>query len=222
MKSLLLNNLKGIVFDLDGVLVHTEELHYLTWVEVLKSFGINFSKEEYLNYAGKRENIIGAELTKFYNLKNIGEDYLCKRKRKLMEKWIKSKELELMPYAREAVKYFSDKKFKLAVCSGSFKDQTINKLKKTSLYSFFPLIVSGDEVKRGKPYPDIYLLTAKKLSLKPKECLALEDTQYGVESAKSAGLFCFGIPSEFSKKQDFSKADKIFSSLKEVINWFEL
>ncbi|MDI6591795.1 MAG: hypothetical protein QME61_02585 [Patescibacteria group bacterium] len=53
--------------------------------------------------------------------------------------------------------------------------------------------------------------------MEPKECLAFEDTQYGIESAKSAGLTCFAIPSEFSKKQDLSKADKIFKTLKEAI-----
>lgn len=215
-----MSEFKGVIFDLDGVLVHTEGLHYLSWVEVLKPFGINFSKEEYFNYAGKREHIIGAEIKKVYNL-NINEEELTNRKIKVISKWIKSKKLELMPYAREAIKYFLDKKLKLAVCSGSVKDQTILKLKKKSLYSFFPVIVSGDEVKRGKPYPDIYLLTAKKLGLKPQECLAFEDTQYGLESAKSAGLTCFAVPSEYSKKQDFSKADKIFKNLKGVVEWFK-
>jgi beta-phosphoglucomutase-like phosphatase (HAD superfamily) len=65
------------------------------------------------------------------------------------------------------------------------------------------------------------LLATKKLGLKPKECLAFEDTQYGLESAKSAGLICFAIPNKFSKNQDFSKADKIFKNLKEVIEHFK-
>lgn len=126
-----------------------------------------------------------------------------------------------MPYAQKTVEFFSkNKSFRIAVSSGGPRNEVILKLKRASLYSFFPVIVSGNDVKRGKLFSDIYLLTVKKLGLEPQECLALEDTQYGLESAKSAGLTCFVIPSEFSKKQDFSKADKIFFSLKEIVEAF--
>ena len=212
-----LEKIKGVIFDLDGVLVDTERLHYLTWVEVLKPFGINFTKEDYFNYAGKREDVIEVELIKNYNLKNIEKNFLFNQKRGLSKKWIKSKELKLMPYSKEAVEYFANKKVKLAICSGGYKDEIIVKLKRTGFYPFFPIIVSGGEIERGKPYPDIYLLAAKKLGLSPKECLAFEDTQYGLESAKSAGLTCFAIPGEFSVKQDFSKADKVFANFKKMI-----
>jgi len=216
-----LNKIKGIIFDLDGVLVDTEYYQWQGWVEVLKPFGIPLSKKEYFNYAGKRGDIVESELIKNYNLK-IEKGFLQKEKEKLLIKWFNSKKLKLMPYAKEVVKFFAkNNKIKLGLASGGPRDEVILKLKRTNLYSFFPVIVAGSEVKRGKPYPDIYLLTAKKLGIEPKKCLALEDTQYGVESAKSAGLFCFAIPSEFSKKQDFSIADKIFNNLQQVIQFLK-
>ena len=61
----------------------------------------------------------------------------------------------------------------------------------------------------------------KKLGLKPSECLAFEDTQYGLQSAKDAGTYCFVIPNEYSERQDFSRADKIFTSFKEVVDFFD-
>ncbi len=66
-------------------------------------------------------------------------------------------------------------------------------------------------------FPDIYLSAANSLGLKPADCLAFEDTKYGVNSAISAGLLCFAIPNEFSQQQNFSKADGVFKNLKEAI-----
>lgn len=211
--------IKGVIFDLDGVLVDTEGYQWQGWVEVLEPFGISLSKEEYFKYAGKTGIIIESELAKDYNLK-IEKGSLLKQKEELLIEWFHSKELKLLSYAKEAIEFFINKKMKIAIASGGPKDEIILKLKRTNLYSLFPVITSSGEVERGKPFPDVYLLSAERLELKPEECLALEDTQYGLESAKSAGLTCFAIPGEFSAKQDFSKADKILKNLGEVINFF--
>jgi beta-phosphoglucomutase len=149
---------------------------------------------------------------------------LEKKKKALMKEWVETKQLQLLPYAREAVEFFAKiaetGKVKMAVCSGSIKEETLSKLKGIGLFTYFPVITGGDEVKHGKPAPDVYLLSCKKLELKPEECLAFEDSEYGLRSAKSAGLTCFAIPSEFSVKQDFSQADKVFKNLKEVVEFF--
>jgi HAD superfamily hydrolase (TIGR01509 family) len=212
--------IKGIIFDLDGVLVDTEGYQWQGWVEILKPLGISLSKEEYFKYAGKTGNIIESELVKDYNLK-IEKGSLLKQKEELLIEWFSSKELKLLPYAKEAIEFFIDKKMKIAIASGGPKDEIILKLKRIDLYSLFPVITSSGEVKRGKPFPDIYLLSAERLELKPEECLAFEDTQYGLGAAKSAGLTCFAVPGEFSVKQDFSRADKTFTNLKEAIEFYK-
>ena len=216
-----LSQIKGIIFDLDGVLIDSEELHYLAWVKVLKPLGLNFSKKENFNYAGKQIDITAGELLEKYNL-NVAKEKLVKQRRKIIIEYLKNSDVKLMPYARWAVKFFVKKNgTKLGLASGSVKEMIILKLKKAGLYSFFTAIVAGDDIKRGKPYPDSYLLAAKKLKLKPEECLAIEDTQYGCESAKSAGLFCFAIPNKYSRKQNFSKTDKVFKDLEKAINYIK-
>lgn len=121
-----------------------------------------------------------------------------------------------MPYAKRTLEFFSKRK-KLGLASTGSKKEILLKLKKTGFDKYFSAIVSRDDVKKGKPYPDIYLAAVKKLNLKPKDCLAVEDTKSGVEAAKSAGLICFAIPNKFSGTQNFSKADKVLKSLKEVV-----
>lgn len=214
-----MNKIRGVIFDLDGVLVDTEYYQWQGWVEVLKPYGVSLSKEEYFDYAGKRGDIIESELMIKYGIK-VEKGELLRKKENLLINWFESKELKLMPFAREALELLEkNKKYKLAVASGGPEKEVILKLKKTNLYSFFQVIASGSEVKNGKPYPDIYLLALEKLELKADECVALEDTQYGLEAATGAGLTCLAIPNEYSVKQNFSKAYRKLNDLRDAVEF---
>ncbi|MFA5087146.1 MAG: HAD family phosphatase [Candidatus Paceibacterota bacterium] len=212
--------LKGILFDLDGVLFDTEYYQWQGWAEPLKEYGIELTKEIYFNYAGKSWKYIDSEMIHDFNLP-LQEGELWEKKKSLIEKWFTEKAMPLMPFAKEAVEYFhNNPKFKLGLCSGGDKEEVIAKLEKNNFLKYFSIIVAGDDVKNSKPAPDIYLAGIKKIGLMPKECVAIEDTQYGLQSAKDAGLACFVVPNEYSEKQDFSRADKIFKSLKELVGYF--
>lgn len=211
------HEIKGIVFDLDGVLVDTEYFHWQGWVEALKPHAKSMTKKEYLKYAGKQGDAIEAEIFIDFNL-SLPKNSLLGKKNELLIDWFETEPLVRMPYAKEALEYFHHKNLKLACASGSFREEAELKLKKVGLFSSFQSVVAGDDVERGKPFPDIYLLAAKKLGLKPELCLAFEDTQSGVAAAKSAGLICYAVPNEFSLQQDFSQADSIFNSLNEAID----
>ncbi len=216
-----LSKIKGVIFDLDGVLVDTEKLHYLAWVKVLKPLGLNFSEEEFFGLAGKQIDFIATDLIKKYKL-NISPKTLVKQRRKIAFEFFENSDLKLMPHAKSALSFLAKKsKIKLGLASGSIRKLIVSKLKRVGLDNFFSIIVAGDDVKRGKPFPDIYLLTIKKLKLKPKECLAFEDTEYGLKSAKSAGLRCFVVPNYYSRNQNFSKADKVFKNLKEAVEYIK-
>lgn len=216
-----LEKIKGVVFDLDGVLIDTEGLQIKAWIKVLKDYGIflpEVSEKDLLSFRGKSAEFIASQLKKRYGLK-VQEKELVRKRDKYILKIYQKREIKLMPQAKEALKFFRFF-YQIALASTGSKKEILIKLEKSSLKKYFPVIVSREDVKRGKPAPDIYLKAVKKLKLKPQNCLAIEDTQYGVESAKSAGLFCFAIPNNFSKNQDFSKADKIFKNLKEVKKFF--
>lgn len=212
--------IKGIIFDLDGILFDSEYYQWQGWVEPLRKYGIELTQEMYFKYAGKSWKPIEQEMIKDFNL-NLKEGDLWAEKKALLEKWFNEKAMPLMPFSKETVEYFlNNPKYKLALCSGGDESEIITKLEKNDFVKYFSIIIAGSDVERSKPFPDIYLLAVKKLGLKLEECLALEDTQYGLQAAKDAGVYCFAIPNEYSEKQDFSRADKIFNSLKEVIEFF--
>jgi len=82
----------------------------------------------------------------------------------------------------------------------------------------FDEIVTGSEVEHNKPHPEIYLTAAERLGLAPASCVALEDSQPGVESAKAAGMICFAVPTEHTCHQNFERADAVLASLPEVVD----
>jgi beta-phosphoglucomutase-like phosphatase (HAD superfamily) len=215
-QTLKLDFIEGVIFDVDGVLADTEQYQWLGWVEQLKGFNIVLTKKQYFKYAGKQGDVIESELIRDFNL-SVKKNTLLAKKEALLIEWFHTKKINRMKYAKLMVEYFFKRNIKLAAASGSPKDEALLKLDKTGLLPYFQIVVGGSEVKRGKPFPDIYLRAATSLKLKPGNCLSFEDTQYGVESAKSAGLFCIGVPSAFSIKQDFSKADAVYKDLKEVL-----
>jgi HAD superfamily hydrolase (TIGR01509 family) len=210
---------KGVAYDVDGVLLDTECYQWKGWVEPLKKFGVELSEEEYIiKYAGKTGAIIEEALIKEHRLA-VEKGSLLRAKEALLMKWFAKEKLDLMPYAVEGIEHFNSIIPESVVCSGGPKNEIILKLKRTGLLGYFgeERIASSNEVKRGKPYPDIYLYAAKLMGVKPAKCIAFEDTQYGVQSAKDAGLFCIAMPNKWSRLQDFSRADLVAKNFREAI-----
>lgn len=210
--------IKAAIFDVDGTLINTEAAHWDAWREVLKYYNI-VPGDEYDLYAGRSATDIENIVKDQYGIK-VRRGELVRKKRQLVLEWFKSRELHLMPYARETV-YRIQKKMPVAVASGSVKEELHLKLKKTNLFDRFSAIVSADDVVISKPHPEIYITAAKQLKVSPRHSIAFEDTQIGVQSAKAAGMVCVAIPNEFTQRQDFSKADKIFPHLRAAYEWME-
>lgn len=212
--------LKAAIFDQDGILLDTEGYQYKGWVEVLRPLGIRLTKSEYLDYAGKTGGIIEGELRKRHGLKTE-PGVLLKEKEKLLHKWFSEQKLRVFPFVRETVRFFKRRGLKVAVASGGGRREVLLKLQRAGLAELFPIVVTRDEVKRGKPYPDIYLEAAQRLHVKPGDCVAFEDTQYGVEAAVGAGMVCMAVPTPWSKRQDFSKAAAVCRNLREARRFVE-
>lgn len=212
--------IKAVIFDLDGTLFDSEYYQWQGWVEPLKKLGIELTKEDYFKYSGKQRFQVEEELYRDYGI-NMQKGELLAQKTELLDKWFNEKIMPTMPFAKEAVEFFKNHPdYKIALCSTSPRNEIMSKLLNANFVEYFDTIISSDEVERGKPYPDLYLYCAKELNIDPENCLAIEDTMYGLQSAKDAGMFCYAVPNEYSLNQDFSRADKILSSLKDLIDEF--
>ncbi|HOC53420.1 MAG TPA: HAD family phosphatase [Candidatus Pacearchaeota archaeon] len=217
-----IKNIKAILFDLDGTLYKTEAYQLKAWNDVLEKRGVFINPKEYYKYVGKTALEVEKDIIKEYKI-DIEPGELEKEKETLLIEWFKDDDdLELMPHAKEVIEFFSDHPtIAMGLCTSGSKNEVICKLEKNNLFDKFDIIITKDDVSRGKPFPDVYLEGMKRLGLEGKECLAVEDTEHGLESAKNAGAYCFVVPQEFSKGQNFSKADKILNSLGDLIVFFK-
>jgi len=118
----------------------------------------------------------------------------------------------------ETLEYLKDK-YDLAIVSSGVRDINEFVMHKFNLEPYFKIVITGDDVERVKPFPDVYLKALETLGRKKEECVAIEDSQTGLDSAKSAGIACIVIPNNFTKAQDFSHADRVIADIKELRNY---
>ena len=213
-------DIKAILFDLDGTLFRSEACDYIAWNEALKQFGVLVGPEHYCLYTGKSAEWVEEDIIKKNGL-DILPGTIISLKKKLFIDMFGDEDIALMPYAQEAVRFFKERGFLLGLCTGGVKQEVCIKLGSGKMEKCFSTIVTADDVVSNKPAPDVYLKAMDELGVLPSQCLAVEDTETGMLAAKNAGAFCFAVPNTFSKYQDFSKADKVVSSLKELVEYFE-
>ncbi len=135
--------------------------------------------------------------------------------------WFQTIPLTVMPFAVETVRAFRESKFPLALVSSAPMDEILVKVKRMGIEHLFDTIVSRSDVKEGKPFPDMYLLAAKRLGLSPREMVAFEDTPSGVTSAHAAGMVSVAVPNDFSRRKPFPDADAIIPDLRHALPFVE-
>ena len=208
---------KALIFDMDGVLIDSEPLHKKIEQEILKELGVNLPYEVHYTFAGLGKefwNII--EKRYGYNRKTTADE-LHKEKATRYLKALTSNPILPIDGLNELVSHARQKGLALAVASSSSVYNINLVLKAIGLEKYFSFIVSGEQVPRNKPFPDIYLKAASLLNLSPGACMVVEDSANGVNAAKAAGMFCIGFRNLNSGPQDISPADVIVDSLRDAI-----
>ena len=207
--------MKAVIFDMDGVIIDSEPIHFETDMETMKYLECNISKEELEKYVGTTNEYMFSDIKKNYNIEKSVEDIINYRAEIIKNKIVQS-DLEPIEGIRELLSELKKKNIPAAIASSSPKDFINVVVSKFKLQEYFKYIVSGEEVANGKPAPDVYLETAKKLGIYPKDCIVIEDSKNGVLAAKSAGMRCIGFQNINSGNQDLSKANVIVKSIAEI------
>ena len=211
--------LKAILFDLDGTLVSSEDIHYQLWVEILNGYGIPFSEQEYKRlYAGMPSAANAVDMIKRYAL-NTDPERLLRAKIHATHAYLAHQSYPLMPHVRETIASFEAQGLILAIVTGADGISVMSNVHAHDLQRVFATIVSGDDVVHNKPAPDCYLLAMSQLGLRSDECVAIEDSEHGVMAASQAGVACLAIPNAMSVDHDFSRATAVLSSLQDAQDW---
>ncbi|MBX9692110.1 MAG: HAD family hydrolase [Cyanobacteria bacterium] len=212
--------IKAMIFDMDGTLVDSEPLHLMAYQTVLRPLGVEFGENSNQKYLGMKDSEIVVDIGRAFSL-SISTDELLQRKDDCFYA-LAEKEARLIEGVLETIESAREAGLKLAVASSSSM-QTIRFITQTlNILQHFDELISGDDVKRGKPAPDIFLLAAARLGLSPSQCIVIEDTDAGVLAAKGAGMTCIAVPCAATEHQNHSEADARIPSLCgfRLIDWF--
>lgn len=213
--------IKGVLFDMDGVLVDSEEFICRAAIEMFREYGISAEPADFQPFVGMGENRYIGGVAEKYNLR-IDISEAKDRTYKIYER-IARNQLDPLPGALDFVVRCRNKGLKLALATSADRIKMEVNLKEIRLpKNTFSTTVNGLEVERKKPYPDIYVRAAENLGLKPEDCLVVEDAVSGIKAAKAAGCKCLAVSTSFGR-QDLAEADWICDSLLEVpdeaLNW---
>lgn len=203
--------IKAIIFDMDGVMIDSEPLWEKTERILLGRRNIDYSPDYRDQIVGLNQKDSGRLLINTFELNETIEEIISERVEILTA--IYEKELEVVPGLIPLLSELRKNNYLLAVASSSPLRVIDFVLDMFSLHNYFSQVVSGECTENGKPHPDIYLHTAERLGVKPRECVAIEDSINGVKSAKAAGMFCIAVPDKRLSQEQFREADLIINSL---------
>jgi len=212
---------KAIVFDFDGTLVDTEIFHFHCWNEVLAEYGLSVTYEQYLaEFAGVPTPVNASMLVQRHKL-SVSEQALLEKREKMARDKMETGEFRMMSQARETLEYFHQRRFPMALSTGSPRADVDILLKKLDLAKFFVVTVTRDDVAHSKPDPESYQKCVDVIGFPKSQILAFEDTPNGAKSAKAAGLTCYAVQHDVNEHPRLSHADRIFHDMKDALDFLQ-
>ncbi|MBI5421865.1 HAD family phosphatase [Candidatus Peregrinibacteria bacterium] len=197
--------MKAIIFDMDGVVLDSEKHWDKEVFKLFKKWVPKWNPEKHEKVVGLNTHDLFEALDR-NGIKMVEKDFAETIETIAMR--IYRTRAKVMPGLIDLVKALRKKKVPIGLASSSKISWITYALKASKLASYFDFITSSEEVKEGKPDPDIYLLATKRMKVKPNQCVAIEDSAIGVKAAKSAGLFTVAFRNGTNDSQDHSPADR--------------
>lgn len=208
--------LEAVIFDMDGVIVDSEPFHREIEKGLFRDFGINISEEEHLSFAGMTSEQMWLSLKTKFNLPQSVTELKRLDTAKKFEYIRRMPEIKAVSGVVDLLKELSDFQVKLAIASSSPIEMIKIFMTRLELEKYFQKLISGEFVSRSKPEPEIFLYAAELLKVKPENCIVIEDSQNGVQAAKSARMKCVGYRNLGSGNQDLSLADLVIANFAKI------
>lgn len=212
--------IKGAIFDMDGLMFDSERLVCSIWQEMMDENGYKFNVDIFKNTIGLRQD----KSKKFYT-SLYGEDFDYDGfKIQSRQRFYKRIEKDGVPIKKglfELLDFLKDNNIKMAVATSTSAKTALKVIKKAGVYDYFDSFVCGDDVKNGKPHPEVFLTAAERIGVPPEECVAFEDSINGIKSAFAANMTTVMVPDFLQPTDEIkNKISFLCNSLYEAIDIF--
>jgi len=203
------------VFDFDGLILDTETPEFRAWQELFTAHGGSLTTADWAHVIGSMDSgwdpavELGRQTGRTYPREELRAEWKPRQVELLAQETIRPGVLELIKEAKL-------RGIALAVASSSPRQWVQGNLERLGIFASFDAITTGDEVKRTKPDPAVYLLALKRLSVPAATALALEDSPNGIRAAHAAGIRCVAVPNDVTRHLDLSAADLLLDSLSDL------
>jgi len=213
-----LNKIEAVIFDMDGVLVDSEPVYYKVEQELFRSLDLNISPEKHHTFVGMSIKLIWKKIRETNKLE-LSDSELIDLHKKMMIRGFRSLSNPLpIKGINTLLEYLSNNDIDMAIASSSSHELIDVILSKIGIKKFFPVIISGDDVINGKPDPDIFLKTLKELNRTAEKTIIIEDSTNGIMAAIKADIPCIAYKNKNSGEQILNNADMIITDFDEFRN----
>lgn len=208
--------IEAVIFDMDGLLIDSEPFWRESHIQMLSSYGVSITEDDVRVMAGSRTDQVIRHWQEAFNLEYLSSDKLESEVETSVINKIKTVGKEL-PGVSQLISLIYSHNIPMAIASSSSPVVINAVVDKLSLRSYMQVVHSAKYERFGKPHPDVFLTTAKKLKVNASKCLVFEDSVNGILAAKAAQMKCIAVPEAVNiSKLELNKADLVVSSLSEV------
>lgn len=213
--------LKLVIFDMDGLMFATEQVNYRAFTEIVKEEGYEPTFEQFTGFLGMNARDIQKKYYSYYG-ENVDAEGIYKKVGQRAKQIIRKEGVPEKAGLRQLLKVVKEKELLAAVASGSDTEVIKEYLERTGLTPYFDMVLSSKEVKRGKPYPDIFLEICQQLNVKTEETLVLEDSANGVQAALAGNFSVINVPDLLPiPEEQQEKCVAVVEDLNKVINYIK-
>lgn len=214
--------IKAVLFDLDGTLVDTETISAQAWRQSGETMQLDISEELILSFVGKTAAAVIDMLSEHLHIHPAQASKLFDLHQRIKGELMET-DLQAKPFAGKALAALKDRGFKLGLASSSYRPVVERELEPFDLLPYFDCVTCGNEVTHSKPDPEIFLLAAERLGMRPADCAVVEDSPNGVRSGHAAGMAVFLVPDTIAPTPELTAlCTEVLGSLDELVGAIEL